>query len=112
MTPEELFELISQQWSAQIPGKFKLKKGLFGGKYIGFDTYLTIQPRVKVKNNVVTVYKVEIQNKTGGVDIKAASQAIKAVKEGGIMNAAMGGIEYFINVCEEVERILGDKIAE
>jgi len=110
MTPDELFVLMNERWDSKLPGKYQLKKGLFG-TFIKFDTYLTIQPRVKIKNNIVKVTRMTVQTKTGGVDIKAASQAIKAVREGGVMGAALGGMEYFVGVCEELERVLRDKLA-
>jgi len=112
MTTEELYNYLSQRWTAQLPdgGGFTLKKGLFG-QFIRFDTYLTIQPRIKVKNDVVKITHLRVQAKVGGIDVKAARQAINVIKDGGrLMDAAIGGPEYFFKVCAEVEKILQDKI--
>ena len=112
MTTEELYNHLSRNWTMELPGGlgFKLKKGLFG-QYIRFDTYLTIQPRIKVKNDVLKISHIQVQNKVGGVDLKATKQAISAIKDGGnIMSAALGGHEYFLKVCAEAEKIMQDKI--
>ena len=112
MTPEELYELMAQRWTAEMPGKFVLKKGL-GGKSIAFDVYMQIQPVVTVKGNIVTVKK--ITNKTnvsvGGVggDFKAMKQAASALKDGGIKAAALGGQEYFNSVCDAIREVLKDR---
>ena len=113
MTTEELYALLAQRWTAQLPGSFQLKKGFLFGPYIKFDTYLQMQPRIKVKDGVVKISRVEVQTQTGGIDLKAASQAIKTLKNGGnMMDVALGGPEYFLRVCAEVEKILGDKIVQ
>jgi len=110
MTTEELYEFMTSQWTAELPGKFRLKKGLFGS-YIRFDTYMTMQPRIKVKNNAVKISPVTVQTKMGGIDIKAATQAIGAIKEGrSIVEVALSSPEYFLNVCAEVEKLLTGKI--
>ena len=112
MTTEELYNYISQKWTAKLPNglSFTLKKGLFG-QFIRFDTYLTIQPRIKVKNDVVKITHLRIETKVGGVDLKAAKQAISIIKDGGgLVDAALGGPEYFLKICAEVEKILEGKI--
>jgi len=109
-TVEDLYNLMTERWQADLPGKFQLKKGLFGS-YIKFDTYLTIQPRIKVKNNLVKITRVKIDTRVGGVNIKATTQAFKAMQDGGgIKNVAFGGKDYFLNVCNEMENILKDKM--
>ena len=110
MTTEELYELMISQWTAELPGKFQLKKGLFGS-HIRFDTYMTMQPRIKVKNNVLKITPVTVQSKMGGIDFKSAAQAIGAIKEGrSIVEVALSSPEYFLKVCAEVEKLLAEKI--
>lgn len=110
MTTEDLYALMTDKWTADLPGKFRLKKSLFGS-YIRFDTYLTIQPRIKVKNDTVKITRVTVQTTVGGIDLKAASQAIKTIKDGGnMMDVMLGAPEYFLKVCAEVEKILQDRI--
>jgi len=106
MTTEELYELMTERWTAELPGKFALKKGLFGS-YIRFDTYMTIQPRVKVKNDTVKITRNIVEVETNGIDLKAASQAISAMRSGGsMMEVMMAGPEYFLKVCAEIQNVL------
>ena len=110
MTTEDLYALMKERWTAELPGKFQLKKGLFGS-YIRFDTYLTIQPRIKVKNDTVKITRTYVQTTVGGIDLKSASQAISKMRNGGnMMDVVMGGPEYFLKVCAEVENVLQGKI--
>ena len=112
MTTEELYDLMTQRWHADLPGKFQLKKGLFGS-YIRFDTYMTIQPRVKVKKDVVQITRNEVQVTTGGIDIRAAGQAIEKMRHGGsMMDVMMAAPEYFLKVCAEVRNVLEGLVAE
>jgi len=112
MTTEELYALMSEKWKADLPGKFKLKKGLFGS-YICFDTYMTIQPRVKIKNDEVRITRNIIEVQTGGIDLKAASQAINKMRHGGnMMDVMMAGPEYFLKVCAEIRNLLEGKVSE
>ena len=109
ITIEDLHKLLTEKWNAEIPGKFELKKGLFG-KSIRFDIYMKIRPVVTVKGNVVTVRKTESSTTVGGVDFKNMSQKKAAFKEGGVKKALMGGIEYYITVANTVKEILKDKM--
>jgi len=112
MTTEALYDLMTEKWQAKLPGQFKLKKGLFGS-YICFDTYMTIQPRVKVKNDEVRITRNIIEVKVGGLDLKAASQAINTMRHGGnMMDVMMAGPEYFLKVCAEIRNILEGKVIE
>ena len=114
MTPEALCELMTQRWTAEMPGRFVLKKGL-GGKSIMFDVYMQAQPVVTVKGSEVTVKR--ITNKTtasvGGMggDFKAMKQAAAAIKDGGLKAAALGGQEYFNAVCDAMRDVLKDRLA-
>ncbi len=103
---------------AQFPGNFKLKKGLFG-KSITFDVYMQVQPRITVKDNVVTCRKMSSSttvstgvssNATVGMDIKASKQYKDAMKEGGLKKAISGGPEYFLGVCDALREVLKDKM--
>ncbi|MEA5003599.1 MAG: hypothetical protein VB081_08880 [Christensenella sp.] len=114
MTLEELYDLMKQRWNAELPGTFQLKKGLMG-KSILFDVYMQVQPKVTIKDNVVTVRK--ISNSTSvsvgggpGVDIKASAEYKKAFKEGGFKDAISGGPAYFNGVCDAMREILSDLI--
>ena len=109
MTIDELHQLMTERWTAEMPGKFKLKKGLFG-KRIEFDVYMQILPRVSVKGNVVTVRRQQQSTQVGGVDFKDAKQRMAAAKEGGLKKAAMGGMEYFVNVRNAMREILQDRM--
>ena len=109
MTLDELHQFMIQRWTAEMPGKFKLKKGLFG-KRIEFDVYMQILPRVTVKGNVVTVRRQQQSTTVGGVDFKDAKQRMAAAKEGGLKKAAMGGMEYFVNVRNAMREVLQDKM--
>ena len=96
-----------------MPGKFKLKKGLFG-KSILFDVYMQTQPRVTVKENVVTVRRVNSSTtvSVGGspsIDFKDMKQRVGAFKEGGLKQAAFGGQDYFNGVCDAMREVLKDK---
>jgi len=109
-TTEDLYTLLTREWQLPLPGKFELKKGLLG-TFIRFDTYMTMQPRVKVKDNVVKISRVQVETQTNGMDVKATAQAIDVISHGGsMMDAMMAGPEYFIRVCAEVERILHDQV--
>jgi len=71
-------------------------------------------PRVTVKNNIVTVRRFNSSTQVSvlgspSVDIKDMSQRIEAAKEGGLKKAALGGQEYFLEVCDEMREILKDK---
>ena len=109
MTLDELYQLMTERWTTQMPGKFKLKKGLLG-KRIQFDVYMLMLPVVTVKGNVVTVRRQQQSTKVGGVDFKEAKQRMTAAKEGGLKKAAMGGVEYFFNVRNAMREILQDKM--
>ena len=108
----ELFNLMMQS-GIEFPGKFRMKKGLLG-PYIGFDTYMTVQPRVKVKGNRVTVRKINSSMHFGvgrvSVDVKTTSQRIQAAKTGGLGKALTGGPEYFINVIEKMHELLKSRL--
>jgi hypothetical protein len=115
MTLDELYQLMTQRWTAEMPGKFKLKKGIFGERIL-FDVYIQIQPRVTVKENVVTVRRMQNSTKVSvggmpGVDIKDMKQRMAAAKEGGLKKAALGGQEYFNSVCDAMRDVLKDKTA-
>jgi len=113
MTIEELHDLMNQRWNAELPGKFKLKKGLFG-KSILFDVYMQVQPRITVKNNLVTCRKMNSQSTMSsggmGIDLKASKQYAQAIKEGGVKSAIAGGPQYFHGVCDALREMLADKM--
>lgn len=109
MTIEALHQLLTDRWNPEIPGEFKLKKGLLG-KSIKFGVYMKIQPVVTVKGNVVTIRKTESSTNVGGVDFKNMSQTISAAKEGGLKKAVTGGIDYYIAVTGAVKEILQDRM--
>ena len=109
ITLDELYQLMTQRWTAEMPGKFQLKKGLFG-KSIKFDLYMQILPVVTVKGNVVTVRRQQQSTTVGGVDIKDTKQRMAAAKEGGLKKAALGGAEYFQNIRNAMREVLGDKM--
>jgi len=105
---DELHALMEQS-KDKFPGKFKLKKGLFGAS-VAFDTYMQIQPRVKVKDNTVIVRKVQSSTKVGGIDIKATQQASQAAKSGGLGSVVTGGPEYFLKVCDAMRELLKSRM--
>ena len=108
MTIEDLYSLMTEKWTPEMPGPFKFKKGLFG-KSIKFNIYMQIVPTVKVKDNLVIIRRTQQSTTVGGVDIKDMSQRMSALKEGGLKKAAMGGMEYFVNICEALREILKDR---
>lgn len=113
ITLEELHDLMVQNQEA-FPGKFKLKKGLFGAS-ISFDVFMNVKPFIKTKENTVTVRKMQSSTKVGvggmNIDIKATQQAMSAAKEGGIGKAVTGGQDYFLQVIEAVGAVLKDRLA-
>ncbi|HZK28493.1 MAG TPA: hypothetical protein VFD00_13235 [Thermoclostridium sp.] len=109
MTLEQLYDLMKQN-SEKMPGKFKLKKGLFG-KSILFDVVMQTQPRITVKNNLVTVRRMNNSTSVGvgnmpTMDFKDMKQRAKAVKEGGFGKAISGGAEYFGSACDAMVELL------
>ena len=114
MAIEDLYQLMTERWNAELPGAYKLKKGLMG-KSIMFDVYMQVQPKVTIKGNVVTCLKTTNSTEVsvlGGpsLDIKNTKERIAAAKEGGLKAAAFGGVEYFLGVCDAMREILKDKI--
>ncbi len=113
MTLEELYNFLKPR-EAEFPGKFKLSKGLFGlGKGIIFDTFMQIEPRVTVDDNVVTIKKMTNNTSVsvGGspaVNLKSLKQMAGAVKEDGMGAAITGGMDYFSEVCEKMVEVLKD----
>jgi len=119
MTIEELHQFLTERWNTELPaGPFILKKGMLG-KSIQFPTYQRIQPVVTIKGSEVICKKTEgAQMKVLGVDHKDQGQrnaAFKAGKEGGgfldgMKAAALGGVDYYINVCNTLRDILQEKM--
>ena len=98
------------QNETDFPGRFRLKKGLFG-KAIVFDTYMTIQPRISVKDNKVkiSVLQQSTSVKVGNmpsIDIKATKQVLQAAKEGGLGKALTGGPEYYNSIADALRELL------
>jgi len=118
MTIEELYQLMTERWNAELPaGPFVLKKGMMGTNIV-FPTYLRIQPIVSVKGTTVQCKRTEgAQMKVLGVDHKdkkqrgAKFQDAKAESGfmGGMKAAALGGPEYYLDVCNKLREILQDK---
>jgi len=119
MTIEELFQLMVERWNTELPaGQFIIKKGMMGQK-IEFPSYQTVQPIVTVKGNEVVCKKTEgTKVEVMGVNHKDRNQRNKAFNEGneaggflqGMKNAAMGGVEYYLGVCDTMRGILQDKM--
>ena len=110
---EELHELMVQCENT-FPGRFRLKKGLFG-KSIVFDLYMNIKPRISVKDNVVKVSMIQQSTKVsaGGmpsIDIKATKQRIQAAKEGGLGKAFTGGPDYYNGVLDATRELLQSRM--
>ena len=110
---DALFALM-QQSGLPWPSNYQLKKGLMG-KSIAFEVYMTIEVKISVKNNVVTVAK--FTNSTtvsvgGGpaVDFKANKQFREAAKEGGLMAGAMAGVNRFHEIIDLVRQLLQDRM--
>ena len=118
MTIEELFQLLSSTWGQELPaGPFVLKKGMMGTNIV-FPTYLRIQPIISVKGTTVQCKRTEgAQMKVLGVDHKDKKQRGKKFKDakeesgfmGGMKAAALGGPEYYLEVCNRLREILADK---
>ena len=108
MSIEELYQLMTERWTVEYPGKYKLK-GLFGKK-IKFDVYMKMVPVISVRNNVVTVRKTGKSTTVGGVDIKALKQTASALKEGGLKKVAMGAPQYFKAIRDGLRELLKDKV--
>jgi len=114
MTLEDLFALMQSNLNPALAGRFKLKKGLLG-KSIAFDVYMTVLPKVSVKNNIVTVRKMSVSTQVGvggmpAIDFKALGQTADAVSSGGIGKAVTGGSEYFLGVCDAMRELLKDMV--
>lgn len=115
MTIDQLHELMQERWSEDKPGKFKLKKGLFG-KSIQFDVYRQVMPRITVKGNVVMLRKISNSTEVsvGGspsLDFKNARHLGKDFKEGGMKKALNAGADYFVDVMNALQEVLGDRLA-
>lgn len=109
ITIEELYDVMIEN-SDKLPGKFKLKKGLMG-KAILFDVFMQTQPRITVKDNTITIRRIENKTSVGignlpSMDFKDIKQRTKAVKEGGFSKAISGGAEYFTSVCDSMIELL------
>jgi hypothetical protein len=109
ITLDELYQLMVQRWTPEMPGKFRLKKGLFG-KSIKFDVYMQIRPTVTAKGNTVIIRRTKQSTQVGGVDIRDTKQRIAALKEGGLKSAALGGAEYFVKIRNALREILKDRM--
>lgn len=114
MTLEELHQLLQARWTKDMPGTFKLKKSLLG-KHIRFETRRQVQPRVKIKDNVVTIRKLKDTStlSVGGgpaLDLKDMKQMGKDIKAGGMKAAVTGGADYFNGVCDALRQVLSDKL--
>lgn len=113
ITLDELHGLMTQN-DAEFPGRFKLKKGLFG-KSITFDVVMQTLPKVTVKDNLVTVRRFRSSStvSVGGMpamDFKAMSQTSDAIKSGGLGKAVTGGQEYFLSVCDAMRALLANRV--
>ena len=111
MSLEELESLMRANQNL-FPGAFKLKRGILG-KQIVFDTYMQVQPYIKVKENVVRLsyakVSLEVGLGKGGetmVDLKDLGQRMTALKEGGIKEAALGGNTYFTAITQALGQLL------
>ena len=119
MTTEDLYQLMTERWDEELPaGPFVMKKGMMG-QTIQFPSYQTVQPVVSVKGNVVLCKKTEgAKVEVMGVnrkDRKQRKEAFKAGNEGGgfmqgMKNAALGGVDYYLGVCNKLREILQDKM--
>ena len=106
---EELHESMTQ-YETIFPGRFRLKKGLFG-KSIVFDIYMTVLPKISVKKNIVktSVSQRSTSVKVGNlpkIDIKATQQTIQATKEGGLGKAITGGPDYYHSITDALRELL------
>lgn len=109
MTLEELYKLMMES-SESLPGKFKLKKGLMG-KSILFDVFMQTQPRITVKDKLVTIRLMGNSTEVGigkmpSLDFKDLKQRTQAIKDGEWGKAATGGPQYFVNVCDAMVELL------
>lgn len=110
MTLGQLYDLMKENKDI-MPGEFKLKKGILG-KSINFDVFMQTEPRITVKDNVVTVRRMGKSTEVGignmpSMDFKDMKQRLKAVKDGGIKKSVTGGAEYFVGVCNAMVELLG-----
>ena len=119
MTIEELYQLMSDRWDTELPaGPFVMKKGMMGQSIV-FPSYQTVQPVVTVKGNEVVCKKTEgTKVEVMGVNRKDKKQRKEAFKDGkegggflaGLQNAAMGGVQYYLDVCAKMGEILQDRM--
>ena len=119
MPIEELYQLMSERWDTELPaGPFVMKKGLMGQSIV-FPSYQTVQPVVTVKGNEVVCKRTEgAKVEVLGVNRKDRKQRKEAFNDGkesggflaGMKNAAMGGVQYYLDVCKKLGEILQDKI--
>ena len=110
---EALHELMVRNETA-FPGKFRLKKGLFG-KSIVFDLYMNIKPIIRVKDSMVKVSSIQQSTTVSaggmpGIDIKATKQRIQAAKNDGIGKAFTGGPDYYNAVISAMRELLQGRI--
>ena len=119
MSLDELYDLMTQNKNA-FPGNFKLKKGLFGSS-IDFDVRMYLQPKINVKNNIVTVKTVQRENnntvKVGGVDLGSLQKGLQTVKEGGlgglvnsVADSLTEGENYYQNIVNSMEELLQSRM--
>ncbi len=106
---EEINDLMLEN-AEKFPGKFKLKKGLMG-KAINFDVFMQTQPKITIKDKIVTIRRVGNSTSVGignmpSMDFKDLKQRVNAVKDGGLGKAVSGGADYFSSVCDVMQDIL------
>jgi len=111
---EDLYNLMAQYWQS-MPGRFEVKKSLFGTAIV-FDEFMSIEPRITVKGNMVIVGKSKTSTEVSvmGISpsaIKHTQQQAQAAQQGGLSKAFTGGQDYFLRVCEAMRWLLGSRMA-
>ena len=91
MSLETLFELMQKRKSG-FPGRFALRKRLLGPARIKFDVFLTIQPVVSVRDDMVIVRRKQVNSSIPVFDAEGSD--------------ITGGQEYFTAVYRTIEDIL------
>ena len=102
---EDLYDLMLKSQAVNLPGKFKLKKGLLG-RSIQFDVYLNVQPTITVKDNKVTIRHIEKSSSIGGIDFKSLAQRVDGLSKGDMST----GTDYFSAVCDIIQELLKDRL--
>ena len=115
---EELFSIMEAA-KDQFPGAFQLQKGLFGSA-ITFDKYMNFGVKIKVKDALVTLLRMDPSSNSGnprsqsmeqlGKVVNAAQEIMSSMSTGVVSDELMGGPKYFAMICDTMGELLQSRM--